>query len=45
MTITTEEAERLADWVEEEGGLSFKAAGLRSLAAERDKAQGYLSED
>jgi hypothetical protein len=36
MTITTEEAEWLADWIEEEGGLSFKAAGLRSLAAERD---------
>jgi len=36
MNITTEEAEWLADWVEEEGGLSFKAAGLRSLAAERD---------
>jgi hypothetical protein len=36
MTITTEEAEWLADWVEEEGGLSFKAAGLRFLAAERD---------
>jgi hypothetical protein len=33
---TTEEAEWLADWVEEEGGLSFKAAALRSLAAERD---------
>jgi Asp-tRNA(Asn)/Glu-tRNA(Gln) amidotransferase A subunit family amidase len=36
MTITTEEAEWLADWVEDEGGLSLKAAGLRSLAAERD---------
>ncbi|MFN7640700.1 MAG: hypothetical protein ACK5PR_03035 [bacterium] len=36
MTITTEEAEWLADWVEEEGGLSLRAAGLRCLAAERD---------
>ena len=36
MTITTKEAEWLADWVEEEGGLSLRAAGLRSLAAERD---------
>jgi hypothetical protein len=36
MTITTEEAEWLADWVEEKGGLSLRAAGLRALAAERD---------
>jgi hypothetical protein len=36
MTITTEEAERLAERVEDEGGLSIVADDLRDLAAERD---------
>jgi hypothetical protein len=36
MTITTEEAERLAERVEDEGGLSITADALRDLAAERD---------
>jgi hypothetical protein len=39
MTITTEEAERLADRVEDEGGLSITATALRSLAAERAALQ------
>jgi hypothetical protein len=43
MSITTEEAERLANMVEDQCNLSSPAIGLRSLAAERDKAQGYLS--
>jgi hypothetical protein len=36
MTITTEEAELLAERVEDEGGLSITADALRDLAAERD---------
>ena len=36
MTITTEEAERLADGVEDAHSLFVTAAALRSLAAERD---------
>ncbi len=44
MTITTEEANWLADWVEEEGGLSLRAAGLRSLAAERDALKAAINE-
>jgi hypothetical protein len=36
MSITTEQAERLADRVEDEGGLSIVADALRDLAAERD---------
>jgi hypothetical protein len=40
--ITTEEAERLAERVEDEGGLSIVAAALRSLAAERDALRADL---
>jgi hypothetical protein len=36
MSITTEEVERLAERVEDEGGLSIVADALRDLAAERD---------
>jgi hypothetical protein len=42
MTITTEEAERLAERVEDEGGLSITATALRSLAAERDALKADL---
>jgi hypothetical protein len=40
MTITTEEAELLARLLDV---FPIPASALRSLAAERDKAQGYLS--
>jgi hypothetical protein len=36
MTTTTEEAERLAEMVEDQCNLSSPAIALRSLAAERD---------
>ena len=39
MTITTEEAEVLADMVEDQCNLSSPAIGLRALAAERDALQ------
>jgi hypothetical protein len=42
MTITTKEAERFARWCDTDG-FTERATALRSLAAERDKAQGYLS--
>jgi hypothetical protein len=43
MSITTEEAEQMAEICDQLGGFAQCAAALRSLAAERDKAQGYLS--
>jgi hypothetical protein len=43
MTITTEEAEQMAEICDQLGGFAQCAAALRSFAAERDKAQGYLS--
>jgi hypothetical protein len=45
MTITTEEAEWLADWVEEEGGLSLRAAGLRCLLSLRAAGLRCLADE